>query len=127
MKSEQFARTLYDYRRDLQWVRMLGWSEDELRQVPVHEQATSGDDYINLTNFGGTPLGVSAESGGGSSAGANTKSIHNLYVYKHEAPTQLWKRLQKLSEQGGPSAFEADGNFGERGTVRDFPPKPGEL
>lgn len=127
MQRERFALTLWDYRRDLQWVRLLGWTEEELRQVPVHEQASSGDEYINLTNFGGTPLGVSAESGGGSSAGANVRAIHNLYVYRHEVPDKLWRRLKALSDRGGPSAFEEDGKFGEVGEVSDFPPRPGEL
>ncbi|MGQ9677406.1 MAG: hypothetical protein ACUVX1_17215 [Chloroflexota bacterium] len=127
MQRESFALTLYDYKETLQWVRLIGWTDDELRQVPVHEQASSGDDYINLTNFGGTPLGVSAKSGGGSSAGANVRGIHNLYVYRHEVPDHLWKRLQKLSDRGGPSAFEQDGQFGERGEASDFPPRAGRL
>lgn len=127
MQHERFALTLWDYRQQLQWVRMLGWTEDELRQVPVHEQATSGDDYINLSNFGGTPLGVTAKSGGGTSAGANVTAIRNLYVYKSEVPDELWQRLSRLSDRGGPSAFEADGKFGETGEARSFPPESTEV
>ncbi len=118
---EEMALTLYDYQPTLQWVRLLGWSEDELRRVPVHEQATAGEEYLNLANFGGTALGVSERAGGGTSA--NVTSLHNLYVYKHEVPDDLWQRLADLANRGGPSAFEESGQFGERGTATDFPPR----
>lgn len=118
---EDFELTLYDYRDELQWVRVMGWTDEELQSVPVHEQASSEHDYINLANFGGTPLGVSAESGGGTSAGV--RNIRNLYVYKDETPTELWNRLWDLLSRGGPSAYERNGVFGEVGEVEDFPPK----
>jgi hypothetical protein len=121
MQRDKFALSMWDYRQDYQWIRMLGWTEDELRSVPVHEQATSGDDYINLTNFGGTALGVSAKSGGGSSTGA--RNVRNLYVYRSEVPDELWQRLRLMSRRGGPSAFEDDGKFGERGDASSFPPR----
>ena len=60
MKREELALTLFDYAADYQWIRLLGWTDEELRGVRVHEQATSGDEMINLANFGGTALGVSA-------------------------------------------------------------------
>ncbi len=119
--EEELAMTLFDYRQTLQWVRMLGWSEDELRQVPVHEQATAGEDYLNLANFGGTALGVSERAGGGTSA--NVRAVRNLYVYRRELPAHLWQRLAELANRGGPSAFEESGQFGERGTGSDFPPR----
>lgn len=120
MQGKNFSLSMWDYSKQYQWIRLLGWSEDELRSVPIHEEATSSDDYINLTNFGGTPLGVSAKSGGGSSAGA--RNVRNLYVYRKEVPDELWRRLQQLSRRGGPSAFEDDGKFGERGESSSFPP-----
>lgn len=121
MEREPFALTLYDYRDEFNWIRQLGWTDEELRQVPVHEQATSGGDYINLTNWGGTALGVSAESGGGSSAGV--RNIRNIYMYKSDTPERLYGILSQISQRGGPSAFEDSGIFGERGEASDFPPR----
>ncbi len=106
---ERFARSLYDYSRDHQWVRLMGWTEDELRSVPIHDEATSHaqvtseDDYLNLANFGATSLGVSAQgSGGGTSA--QVRAIQNIYVYRSDTPPVLYDRLQKLLDQGGPPA-----------------------
>ncbi len=119
--TEQFAMTLFDYRGTLQWVRELGWTDDELAQVAVHEQATAGEDYINLANMGGTPLGVTARGGGGTSA--DVSSIHNMYVYKSEVPEHLWNRLVAIINRGGTSGYESSGVFGEFGEAREFPPK----
>jgi hypothetical protein len=106
---ERFSRTLYDYSQDYQWIRLMGWTEDELRSVPVHEQATSHassgplDDYLNLADFGATSLGVSSQgSGGGTSAQVN--SIRNMYVYRSDTPAPLYDRLQRLVDEGGPPA-----------------------
>lgn len=119
--KEAHSLTLYDYQADLQWVRNLGWSDDELRQVPVHEQATAGEDYLNLANFGGTALGVTERSGGGTSA--DVRALRNLYVYRSDTPAHLYKQLSDLLDRGGPSAFEESGQFGERGDASDFPPR----
>ena len=119
--NQDFSLTLYDYADEYQWIRMLGWSEEDLRKVPVHEEASSGEEYLNLANFGGTPLGVSAVAGGGTSG--NVRAIRNLYVYKSEVPDNLWQKLADLANRGGPSAFEEDGQFGERGFRQDFPPR----
>ncbi len=119
--ATQWEMTLYDYKDDIQWIRMLGWSDQDLQKVPVHEQATAGEDYINLANFGGTALGVSERGGGGTSA--NVKAIRNMYVYKRDVPSHLWDVLYKMCEKGGPSAFEDSGKFGERGEATDFPPR----
>lgn len=119
--TEKFALTLYDYRNTLQWVRHLGWTDDELSQVPVHEQATAGEEYLNLANMGGTALGVSARAGGGTSA--DIGSIHNLYVYKREVPEHLWNRLAEIMNRGGTSGYEESGKFGEVGERTDFPPR----
>ena len=121
MQEEEFALTLFDYRHQLNWVRYLGWTDEELQQVPVHEQATAGEDYLNLANFGGTPLGVSERGGGGTSADIR-EGIHNLYVYKREVPPHLYQQLQELVERGGPSGYEESGRFGEVGEA-DFPPR----
>ena len=119
--TEKFAMTLYDYRHALQWVRELGWSDDELSEVPVHEQATAGEEYLNLANMGGTALGVSARAGGGTSA--DIGSVRNMYVYKSEVPEHLWKRLAQIMNTGVTSGYEAGGKFGEIGERKDFPPK----
>lgn len=102
MEREKFALTLYDYAREHQWVRLLGWTEDELRSVPIHYEATSAFDYLNLANFGNTALGVSAESGGGTSA--HTRAIQNVYVYQSDTPPELYLRLQRLMDEEKPAA-----------------------
>lgn len=123
--EEKFALTLYDYKNDLQWVRMLGWSDEDLRKVPVHEEATSNEDYLNLSNFGGTPLGVTTRGGGGPTSANIRAGIKNLYVYARETPRGLYDQLYALLQRGGPSAYEESGIFGERGEASDFPPKEG--
>lgn len=107
---ERFTRTLFDYGQDHQWVRLMGWTEDELRSVPIHGQATShdttteADDYLNLANFGATALGVSSQgSGGGTSA--HVRSIQNVYVYRSDTPPHLYQRLQVLMDEGGPIPY----------------------
>ena len=116
----KFELTLYEYKDELNWVQQMGWSDDELRQVPVHEQATAGEDYLNLANFGGTNLGVTARGGPTSAAVHN---IHNMYIYEREVPERLYKQLKNLVDRGGPSAYEEDGVFGERGEASSFPPE----
>lgn len=120
MHEEEFARTLYDMRDELQWVRMLGWSDEELKSVRVHPYPDSGEQRLNLANFGGTPLGDNAYGGGETSADAT--AIRNLYVFKSTTPPNLWLKLVELMDKGGPSAFE-DGQFGERGERDSFPPR----
>jgi hypothetical protein len=120
--KHQHWRTLYDYREDLQWVRMLGWSDADLKQVPVHEDATANEDYLNLANFSGTGLGVTSRAEGGGTSANVRGAVRNLYVYASEAPKPLYDRLHDLLKKGGPSGYE-DGVFGKRGTAKDFPPK----
>jgi len=120
MERERFALTLYDMKDELNWVRHLGWSDEDLQSVPVHEQATSADDYLNMANFGGTALGVSAKSGGGTSAAVH--NVRNLYIYRGDTPPHLYEQLKALLDRGGPSAYEESGQFGERGEVDSFPP-----
>jgi|DewCreStandDraft_2_1066082.scaffolds.fasta_scaffold07173_2 hypothetical protein len=123
--STQWEMTLYDYKDVLGWVRYLGWSDEDLQKVPVHEQATAGEDYLNLANFGGTSLNVTERAQGlASGTSAGVRNLHNLYVYKREVPEPLWRQLEDLVRRGGPSAFEESGLFGERGEVPDFPPPP---
>lgn len=118
---EDYSLTLYDYKGTLQWVRLLGWSDEDLRSVPVHEEATAGEPYLNLSNMGGTGLGVTQRAGGGGTS-ADVQSIRNLYVYKRETPDHLWRQLAGLLEKGGPSGYE-NGIFGARGEKKDFPPR----
>lgn len=120
MSKEEFARTLYDMQGELQWVRLLGWAEDELRAVRVHGHPTSGEERLNLANFGGTPLGDNIYTGGETSADA--RSIPNMYVFRSDTPEELWNRLAQLIDKGGPSGYE-DGVFGERGERDSFPPE----
>jgi hypothetical protein len=107
---ERYARTLYDYGQDHQWVRRLGWTEPELRSVPIHDEATSHaettavDDYLNLANFGNTGLGVTAQAGGGGTS-ANVRSLQNVYVYRSDTPPALYARLERLLDQEGPTPY----------------------
>ncbi|HEX5416795.1 MAG TPA: hypothetical protein VFZ25_14095 [Chloroflexota bacterium] len=109
----QHGRTLYDYAQDHQWVRMMGWSDQELRSVPIHYEATSHattgpeDEYLNLANFGNTGLGVtSLGMGGGTSA--DTRSLQNIYVYRSDCPPQLYDRLRRTMEEEKPAAGAED-------------------
>ncbi|HEY8476100.1 MAG TPA: hypothetical protein VIN09_04470 [Chloroflexota bacterium] len=120
-RAMDWEMTLFDYKDTLHWVRELGWSDDDLRQVPVHEQATAGEDYLNLANFGGTALGVTERAQGGGTSGG-TRNLRNLYVYKREVPQHLYARLEELCMRGGPSGFQDSGQFGERTELGDFPP-----
>jgi hypothetical protein len=117
----QNVRTLYEYGRDHQWVRLLGWTDVELQSVPIHSHATSHattgpeDEYLNLANFGNTGLGVtSLGEGGGTSA--NVRDLRNVYVYREDTPPELYQRLQRLMDQEGPTPF-APG-------VLENPPEP---
>ena len=123
VEQEQRVKTLFDYAADYQWIRMLGWTNKDLKSVVVHEQATSADEMINLSNFGGTALGVSANAGGGTSA--DTRSIPNLWVYRQMTPTHLWQQLKEIADRGGPSGYNLSGRFGEVGEA-EFPPRSGE-
>jgi len=92
---------------------MMGWSEKELRSVPIHYDATSHattgpeDEYLNLANFGNTGLGVtSLGMGGGTSA--NTRSLENIYVYRSDCPPQLFDRLRRTMEEEKPAQGAED-------------------
>jgi len=119
---ERFARTLNDYAKDHQWVRLLGWTENELESVPIHGQATSHDvtteidEYLNLANFGNTGLGVTSLAAGGGTS-ANVRSIENVYVYREDTPPELFRRLQVLIDGEGPPAH-TPGIFGEEESER---------
>lgn len=104
----QHGRTLHDYAQDHQWVRMMGWSEHELRSVPIHYDATSHattgpeDEYLNLANFGNTSLGVtSIDYGSGTSADA--RSLQNVFVYRSDCPPQLFERLRRIMDEEKPA------------------------
>ena|SRR5579884_3225554 len=118
MEKEKFGLTLFDYGRDHQWVRQMGWSDDELRSVPIHYEATSAADYLNLANFGNTALGVSSVAGGGTSA--HTRSIQNVYVYQNDTPPQLYERLQRMMDQEAP-VVDAMETFRRQGAGQNQP------
>ena len=118
---EAYTRTLRDYKAELRWVRELGWSDEQLDQVQVHEQATSNDEFLNLANFAATSLDVFAPEPAAPTSAA-VSNVRNLYVYRRETPAPLYEALQQLLERGGPSAYER-GVIGERGEAEDFPPR----
>ena len=103
-QPESFARTLKDYAADYQWIRELGWPEDDLGQTQVHEVPDPAEDMINLTNFGGTRLPVS-EADLVTSADLHD-AVHNLYVYRSTIAPALWERLQRLVRSGGPAGAD---------------------
>jgi hypothetical protein len=114
---ERTARTMFDYAADYQWMRLLGWTDDQLRSVPIHEEASSEHEMLNLSNFGGTAL--QAYAGLGDETSADARSIPNLWVYRDETPPALWQQLQDLVDRGGPSGYnEIDPNTQEV----NFPP-----
>lgn len=114
MASKHHWRTLFDYREDLQWVRMLGWSDADLKQVPVHEDATANENYLNLANFSRTGLGVTSRAEGGGTSANVRGSVRNLYVYSSEVPKHLYAKLSELMSRSDPADF-APGAFGEGG------------
>ncbi len=91
--------TLFDLSADYQWIRQMGWSDDDLRNVNVHEDADSSTEFINIMSTGGTDLGL----GLGTSSGAG--SVPNMYVYKNDTPANLYQKLQDLLKNGGPSGY----------------------
>ncbi len=101
-ERDKQAQTLYDYAADFQWIRMLGWSDDELRRVPVYEEATSADESLNLESVGGTSLNVSEAI---DVTSGDARALHNLWVYKRTTPPELWQRLWDLVRRGGPSGI----------------------
>lgn len=111
MQQAGLIPTLYDYGRDHQWVRLMGWSDDELRSVPIHFEATSAADYLNLANFGATGLGVSSEAGGGTSA--NVRALQNVYVFQSDTPAPLYERLQRLMDDE-PQTVDAPETLGQK-------------
>ena len=108
--AEPFSVTLRQYRDELNWVREIGWSDEDLDKIPVHEEDTSAGESLNLMNVGETSLGVRGSPiSGGSSADA--RSLPNLYVYRDEVPDELWHRLEALVLKGMTYPSEARDTF----------------
>src|SRR5918911_1710965 len=101
---EPFVRTLRDHAADYQWIRELGWSDDELGRVQVHEVPDPAEEMIDLANFGGTRLPVS-EADLATSADLHD-AVRNLYVYRSTTAPALWQRLQDLASSGGPAGTD---------------------
>ncbi len=110
--ADKFERTLYDLKSEYQWIGQLGWSDEDLRRVPVHEEATSNQDYINLSDWGGTSLGVTSRPDA-SPASGDTRALRNIFVYSEEAPRDLYDRLRKLVESN-PTQSEVESAFGKQ-------------
>ncbi len=109
--ADKFERTLYDLKGDYQWIGLLGWSDDDLRRVPVHEEATSDQDYINLSDWGGNSLGVTSRPDA-SPASGDARALRNIFVYSSEAPRDLYERLRKLIESN-PTQSGVESAFGK--------------
>ena len=113
-QRESFARTLNDYASDYQWIREMGWTEQDLSQVQVHEEPDSAEDMMDLANFGGTRLPVSEAD---LATSADLRDVRNLYVYRSTTPAPLWKRLQDLARSGGPAGSDPTKPFGVAGNA----------
>lgn len=107
--------TMADYADDLDWIRQLGWSDADLRRVVVVEEYPAGEESINLSNFGGTSLGVERDASSPTSADA--RAVPNRWVCRSSTPPELWQRLKDLMASGGPAGYAP----GAAGQV-DFPP-----
>ena len=118
-RSDKEALTLYDLKDEYQWIRMLGWGDEDLQRVTVSEEFPAGQEHLNVSNWGGTSLGVTADYGPTS---GDARGLRNIWVLKAGAPDRLWKELQKITEQGGPSGYQSGGRAGAKGEV-DFPPR----
>jgi hypothetical protein len=97
--SHSFARTMADYADEFQWIRLMGWSGDELKSVPVYEEATSRDELLNLSNFGGTELPVARRTWLGArisrhSTPACLQEYYAVHVVGAPAGTATSGRLQ---------------------------------
>ncbi len=110
--ADKFERTLYDLKSDYQWIGQLGWSDDDLRRVPIHEEATSDQEFINLSDWGGTSLGVTSMPDA-SPASGDARALRNIFVYSNEAPRDLYERLRKLIESN-PTQSEVESAFGQQ-------------
>lgn len=111
--ANRYELTMFDLRGEYQWIRELGWSDDELQQVPVFEQATTNEDYINLADFGGTSLGTTSRPDA-SPTSAGISNIRNLYVYSSQTPRPLFDRLRQLVESS-PTQSDVESAFGSQG------------
>jgi GH15 family glucan-1,4-alpha-glucosidase len=111
--AKKFERTLLDLKGEFQWIRQMGWSDDDLRQVPVFEQATTNEDYLNLADWGGTSLGTSGRPDA-SPASGGVSNLRNMFIYSSQTPRPLYERLRKLIESN-PTQSEIDSAFGGQG------------
>ena len=109
----KFERTLYDIKDEYQWIGQMGWSDDDLRRVPVHEEATSGQDYHQPLGSGAaTSLGTSGAPES-SPASGDARALRNIFVYSNETPRDLYDRLREHI-RSNPSQSEVESTFGKQ-------------
>jgi len=102
--GEQADTTLYDIAGEFGWVRELGWSDDELRRVPIHGQAPKGGWSMDLSAVGGAPVGV---AGSAASGGDDARGSRAIWVYRKEVPPELWAKLQEVYRRATADSVDA--------------------
>ena len=82
------SRTLYEYLPYLDWLPELGFSEDELRRIPVHDSPPStGETFLSL---GYIPPGAPQAD----PTFVKPSGTRQLYACARDVPPDLWVRLE---------------------------------
>lgn len=80
------SETLFDYRREIDWWRELGWSEEDLQHIPVHEWQDPDHDFVPVP-------------------GTRSDSGRPLFAYRNEMSAEKWEQLSAylshLNQGGG--------------------------
>ena len=84
------SRTLHDYLPYLDWLSELGFSEDELRRIPVHDTPPpTSEPFLSL---GYIPPGAPT----GDPLFVKPTGTRQLYACRGDVPPELWVRLETL-------------------------------
>lgn len=97
-------RTLDEYVRYLPWLERLGFGEEELRSVPVYENADTEGDLLALGSV--SPGAPPAAPGELEAAGTR-----QLFVYKSDTPPALWGRLRAAVHRPERSGYPKEDMF----------------
>ena len=100
--------SLFDYVPYVPALDGLGLDEDELRQIPAHEEPDDASGAAAST-IGIGELPPDAPS-------ADTSPLvpvgtRQLYAYEREVPAELWVRLRTALSPHRPSGYEKEGMF----------------
>ncbi len=100
--------SLFDYVPYVRGLGELGLDEEELRQIPAHEEPDETSGAASST-VGIGELPPDAPS-------ADTSPLvpvgtRRLYAYEREVPAELWVRLRAALSPHRPSGYEKEGMF----------------